>query len=150
MAEKKQTPKVVVRTPKQQEYLESVMRMRQIEGQAANVQNNLAALERVLIETEVTLASLDAMKNQNAVKESLIPLGSGVFADGTLKKSDKILLDVGAGVVLEKSIDDAMAFMKERSENVRKNLTDFQNVLLNLEKSYSEAGQRAQQLQKEV
>lgn len=151
MAEQKKVlSKAVKQSPQQREYVENVVRMRQIENEATNVQNNLMALERALMETSTTLMALNSMKDLTSVKESQIPLGSGVFADGTLKKSDKVLLDIGAGVVVERSVKDTIAFMKEREENIKKNLIDFQNILTNLERSYSEAGQRVQELQKGV
>src|SRR3990170_5287398 len=111
MAEQKKIlPGAVKQSPRQREYVENVVRMRQIEAEASNIQNNLMALERALMETTTTLIALSAMKGLTSIKESQIPLGSGVFAGGTLKKSDKVLLDIGAGAVVERSVADTIAF----------------------------------------
>ena len=38
--------------------------------------------------------------------ELLVPLSSGIFVKAALKQNDKIILNVGAGTAVEKSIDE--------------------------------------------
>lgn len=58
----------------------------------------------------VTLKELDT----SSTSEVLIPLGGGVFVNGTTPPVDKLLVAIGADVVVEKSIDEALKYLEER------------------------------------
>lgn len=137
-------------TPERREYLESVVRLRNIENQVANIQNQLKTYEVALVELITTKEALESLEKQKKDETSLLPFGSGVFVDGILKKQNKILIDVGAGVLLEKTVLEALDILKKREGNLRKNMVDFQNILSNLEKTYLKTSQRIQELEKKV
>ncbi|GEM_PF-2454284 len=130
------------------EYLDSMVRMKYIEEQAGAIQQQLILLERSIQEIDITRNTLGIMKKHGVTSDSLFPLGSGIFADGTLKKADKILMDVGAGVMVEKTIEEAIKFLNEREEILKRNFAEYQTVLGNMQQSYQEMGQRVQQLQR--
>jgi prefoldin alpha subunit len=58
----------------------------------------------------VTLRGLDT----SSTSEVLIPLGGGVFVNGKTPPVDKILVAIGADVVVEKGIDEALKYLEER------------------------------------
>ncbi|MEE9585696.1 MAG: prefoldin subunit alpha [Nitrososphaerales archaeon] len=58
----------------------------------------------------VTLKELDT----SSTSEVLIPLGGGVFVNGKTPPVDKLLVAIGADVVVEKSIDEALKYLEER------------------------------------
>lgn len=131
-----------------QQYLASMVRMKYIEEQAGGIQQQLAMLERAIQEAVLTINTLNIMKKHSNTSDSLFPIGSGVFADGTLKKAEHVLIEVGAGVVVEKTIEEAIKIINEREEILRKNLAEYQTILINMEQSYREAGQKVQELQR--
>lgn len=137
-------------SPERRDYMESIMRMRSIEGQVTNIQNQLRTYESALIEVMTTKEALDSLKKHKKDEVSLLPLGSGVFADGVLKKKDRILIDVGAGALLEKTVSESLKMLEERETNIRQNIVGLQNIISNLEKSYLKTGQKIQELEKKV
>ncbi len=60
--------------------------------------------------------SFDALKNLAYDSEtiSLVPLGTGVYVKSTIHSVDKVLVNVGAGVVVEKKKNDATNFIEQR------------------------------------
>jgi prefoldin alpha subunit len=95
---------------------------RDIQDQLQNIQN---------IELEVFRTS-EALKNLKEKGVSLFSLGSGVFAKGELREINKLLVNVGANVLVEKNIDEAVTFLEDRKkelEGIRTNLLSEMKVI---------------------
>lgn len=60
--------------------------------------------------------SYDALKNLSSESEtiSLVPLGIGVYAKSIISPVNKVLVNIGANVVVEKKKDDATNFVEQR------------------------------------
>lgn len=78
-------------------------------------------LERALIEARSALETVKSLGSENPT-EVLMPIGAGVLLKGTPPNSEKILVNVGANVVLEKSRDDATAILESRIESLEKGI----------------------------
>ncbi len=70
-------------------------------------------LERILIESK---SSLDTVKglSETPSEEVLIPVGGGVLLRARPPSTDKVLLNIGANVVLEKPREEAVKFIETR------------------------------------
>jgi prefoldin alpha subunit len=79
-------------------------------------------LERVLIETR---SSLDTIKGLSAStsEEVLVPVGGGILLRASPPKTDKVLLNIGANVVVERTKDVATKFMDARAGDLEENIT---------------------------
>jgi prefoldin alpha subunit len=78
-------------------------------------------LERILIETRSSLETLSGLTS-TATDEVLIPVGGGILLRGSPPKTDKVLLNVGANVVVEKNRDDATKFMETRANEIEESI----------------------------
>lgn len=77
-------------------------------------------LERALLETK---AALDAMKGlATNPEEVIIPLGGGVLIKSNTPKSDRILVNIGSNVVVERSREEATAFLEKRSKDIESSI----------------------------
>jgi prefoldin alpha subunit len=83
--------------------------------QANEIRNQIVALQN--IENEIA-RSEEAIKNLKEGNVSLFSIGSGIFVKGTLKNVDKVLVNVGSAIIIEKSIDDSLAFLSERKKEI--------------------------------
>ena len=61
------------------------------------------------------------MKEAKNGSEILIPIGGGTFAYADTKDVNKILTDVGSGIVVEKTPDEAIAVINKRIESLQIN-----------------------------
>jgi prefoldin alpha subunit len=78
-------------------------------------------LERILIETRAavdTLAGLASAKSD----EILIPIGGAVLVRAIPPKAEKVLLNVGANVVVEKPREYASKFMEARANEIEESI----------------------------
>jgi prefoldin alpha subunit len=131
---------------KENQMREILVNLKYLESQIAAVQGQLQVMERGLIEIGTTKNSLESIKDLKKDVSSLYPLGSGMFAKGTLAKQDCLLVDVGAGAIIEKDIADAERILQSREADVRANIGNYQGLLANLEKQYSDLAEKARSL----
>jgi prefoldin alpha subunit len=83
--------------------------------QANEIRNQIITLQN--IENEI-LRSEEAIKNLKEGNVSLFSIGSGIFVKGALKNVDKVLVNVGHGIIIEKTIDDSLTFLSERKKEI--------------------------------
>ncbi|KAI9309383.1 prefoldin, alpha subunit [Cunninghamella echinulata] len=67
--------------------------------------------------------SVDSLKGEKPdEKEILVPLTSSLYVPGKLSNVEKVIVDIGTGYYVEKSVDDASKFYNEKVDFVKKNL----------------------------
>ena len=119
------------------------VRLKYLENQMTTAQGQMNMLERGMMEIGNTRLTISSLKSLSKDANSLLPLGSGMFAKGTLAKQEKILVDVGAGAIIEKDITEAEKILEGRESDIRTNMTNVQNMLINLEREYNELADKA-------
>jgi len=86
---------------------------KQLDVQVETLQNYLIDLTR----TKTTLANL---KEEAKPEETLLQLGSGVMIKAKPIDPKKVFYNVGAGVIIEKPVDDAIKDIDKRVDEVEK------------------------------
>ncbi|MCW1296517.1 MAG: prefoldin subunit alpha [Candidatus Parvarchaeota archaeon] len=86
---------------------------------AQTLEDQILNLEMKRNELEIVSGSLDEIKDKKD-KEILVPLGSGVFLRGKLLESEKVLINVGANVIVEKSLEEAKNIITSQIEEIEK------------------------------
>jgi len=79
-----------------------VAEVRMLESTYNDLSSRQSLLERILIETR---SSLDTIKGLSASTsdEVLVPVGGGILLRASPPKTDKVLLNIGANVVVERT-----------------------------------------------
>jgi len=86
-----------------------------IDMQLQYLQSTLADYQRA----KLTVEQLHAADENSEV---LIPVGAGTFINGSLKNASNVLIGVGAGLVVEKTVDEAVLKLEERMKRIEENL----------------------------
>jgi len=128
---------------KENQVREILVRLKYLENQMTTAQAQMNMLERGMMEIGNTRLTISSLKSLSKDANSLLPLGSGMFAKGTLAKQEKILVDVGAGAIIEKDITEAEKILESRESDIKTNMTNVQNMLINLEREYNELADKA-------
>lgn len=129
------------------------------EGQI--LQQQIANLQATLAEID---SSAETLKNLKSVKEEvLLPIGAGVYLKAKIIDNDKILLSIGADVIAEKNVNEAVEFLASKSKKInelrnqlQKNLVEVSNNIMKLDEDAKKitgrmrAGKDVQQEEKEV
>ena len=99
-----------------------IAEVRMLESTYNDLSSRQSLLERILIETR---SSLDTIKGLSASssEEVLVPVGGGILLRASPPKTDKVLLNIGANVVVERTKDVATKFMDARAGDLEENIT---------------------------
>jgi prefoldin alpha subunit len=78
-------------------------------------------LERALIESRGALDSIKGLSD-GPTKEVLTQIGAGAMLRSEPPATDRVLVSIGANIVIEKSKEEAVAILEERSREVEKTI----------------------------
>jgi prefoldin alpha subunit len=90
----------------------------QYQAQADGIAHQLNLMQITAQGLERALVAADALEKAEVGQEILVPIGSGSFIHGTLASKEKIVLNVGAGVSIEKTATEAKEILKVRKSEV--------------------------------
>jgi prefoldin alpha subunit len=84
-----------------------------------------------MLEIEGTLNSIDEIeKSQN--KEILFPIGSNVHVPGKLERIDRMIVELGANVAIENSVEETRRILGKRKKILENGLTMLEKEIVNL------------------
>jgi len=95
--------------------------IRVLEGGLEELSARQSFVERVLLDTNRSIETIKGISSSSS-EEVLVPVGAGVLLRSVPPKVDKVLVNVGANVVVEKSKDEAMTFMEGRAKELEESL----------------------------
>ncbi len=126
------------------ELQEAVVKIRAIEQQVPTLQRNIEELNKILIETATALNTLQEVMKLEKEQNTKTPIGSGVFINSKVNKQEKVLMEVGEGVIVEKPIKEAIASLEKRQESIQENLEQMSASLQKMEEEYLELAKKIQ------
>ena len=124
-----------------EEMRQLLVEIRFLEGSARVLQSRLDIVTAAMSETLTAIQTLEGAKGQADSSEVMIPIGSGSFVKAKLADPGNIIIGVGAGVCVEKSVEDSIKDLRLRSselEKARISVTQQLSQLLNQTEDYRE------------
>jgi len=100
--------------------------------QIQQLQQNLAALEKHILDLTNLNENLQEISKTENYDEVLIPFGSGIFFRGKITNSRNVVMNVGAGICVDKSTDDASKVISEQTEHTKKGMDQLQEEFANV------------------
>lgn len=99
----------------QQKYLELQM----MDAQIKQLEKQLTTVEQQVVELQMIQKSLDELPNTKKGTDLFVPISQGIFAKAKLEENDSLLVSVGAGVVVKKTIPDAKKMLDEQLKAIK-------------------------------
>jgi prefoldin alpha subunit len=112
-----------------EDFQKSLVQLRVYEGSARALQARLEIVNAALNEFSLASTTLEGVKTQKTDEDALIPVGGGSYVRVKLSDISKIVMGVGAGVAVEKPIEDSVNEFKERITDLDKARTSLQEQL---------------------
>lgn len=88
-----------------------------LQGQLEELRKQAITLQTKFIEVESTKIAIQDITKLKEANELLIPIGSGIYTTGRALKGN-MLVDVGAGILLTKSPEEAEKVLEEKSGEI--------------------------------
>lgn len=106
------TPEESAQAERQMQEMVMVGESLQMEARALDEQR--AFLEQLSRDLGRGRATLDTLRVSQGGEEVLLPVGGGTYVRAQIVEPGKVLSSLGSGVVVESSVDDAIARLEER------------------------------------
>jgi prefoldin alpha subunit len=75
------------------------------------------------------LKAIESMKTAEVGQNILVSIGEGSFIHAKLASTDKVILDVGANVSIEKNVDDAKETLSKRKDQLEEGVRKLNETL---------------------
>ncbi|MFH1650218.1 MAG: prefoldin subunit alpha [Candidatus Woesearchaeota archaeon] len=122
---------------------EKMMELHSINEYLEKLQGQMTKMQENLLELTSITEALASMENFKGEPSAFLPLASGIFIKGTIKPDSTVMMNVGQGVVVEKSINEALTLIEKQKKNL-------ESIWQKADKQFDELVERAQSLQKEI
>lgn len=121
---------------------EMVQQSRMFEAYMNDVMSKQVAVTRLLEEARLASTTMQNITSDSEV-ESLMPMGIGVYVRTMVPPIKKVLVNLGAGVAVEKSREDALNYVESR-------IKEYEVAARQLEAQRHEVAMRMDQLQSQI
>ncbi len=98
-----------------------VLESRVLESTYNELTSRQNLLQQALIESRAALEAIKGLAEADS-KEILTQIGGGAILRSPPPSTDKVMLGVGAGIVIEKPREEAVALLEERTREYEKTL----------------------------
>ena len=103
-----------------------VMEARILESTFNELSARQNMLERALLENRAALEAIKGLTDQKPT-EALLQIGAGVLVRASPPSVDSVLVNVGANVVIEKTREEATAYLEARAREVEQSVVSLLN-----------------------
>lgn len=90
---------------------------------AEEMQKEITLVQNLIAEIDTASGTLKHIGELEEEKEVLIPIASGIYARVTMKKQEKFLVSIGSNVLVEKTLEQTLDFLKNQREELQKHLS---------------------------
>lgn len=96
--------------------------MRYLEQTAETLQQRISMVNAAIADLSYANLTLDGIEKEKENTELLVPIGGNSYVKAKLADTDKVIVGMGAGVSVEKTLADAKVILKERLEELEKTM----------------------------
>ena len=98
------------------------MEMRYLEQTADALQQRISMVNAALTDINYANMTLDGIEQEKENSEMLIPIGGSSYVKVKLADTNKVIIGMGSGVSVEKTLPEAKATLKERLDELEKTM----------------------------
>ena len=135
-----------IKMTKDEEASKYMMIVEQCKEQLNQLEMQSQYIQAAIMDYNKARLTIEQLKKIEKETEMIFPIGGGTYINSKTKKPEKILIDIGAGIVTEKTYDEAIKKIDERIQNIEKSLTRLNEMIQNIQKQGEEATEKAQKL----
>jgi prefoldin alpha subunit len=109
--------------------------MRYLEQTAEALQQRISMVNAALTDINYANMTLNGIEKEKENAEMLVPIGGSSYLKVKLADSDKVIISLGSGVSIEKTLPEAKANLKER-------LDELEKTMVSAQQQFSQVAQR--------
>lgn len=106
-----------------------VVELRILEGTAEALQSRINLVNAALTELRVADMTLEGLEKEGKETSLFVPIGGGSYVKAKLESADTVVVGIGAGVAIEKTMKEAKEKVGNRIAELEKTRTTLQQQL---------------------
>jgi prefoldin alpha subunit len=110
-----------------QEIQKKIVQFQLLRANLQMIEEKERELGENLLELRETLEALKELESVKADSEIMIHIGSGNYVGGKILDTQRVLVNIGAGVMVSKERKEAEKLIKDRIEEIEKLVERFEN-----------------------
>ena len=119
--------------------------MQMMEGYLSELSQKEATIVSVIREASSAIQSLKTIDTKTD-NETLVPVGLGTFIKTKVVPNEKLILNIGAGIAIEKDKDSAINFLELRLKEMQVALQETSNQKQQISASLEQGKQQMEQM----
>lgn len=100
--------------------------MRFLEQTAETLQQRVSMITAAITDLTYASMTLEGIEKEKEDAELLVPIGGSSYIKAKLATTDKVVVGIGAGVSVEKTLQEAKTIVKERLDELEKTMASVQ------------------------
>ncbi|MBS7643645.1 prefoldin subunit alpha [Candidatus Bathyarchaeota archaeon] len=120
-----------------------IIELRLLEGTAEELQARLNIIDSAIADSQIAGLTLDGLKNKEKDTQLLIPIGAGSYIKAGIVEPDKVIIGIGAGISVEKTIDEAKT-------SVANQLAELEKVRQSLQQQFVQVAQKINETRSKI
>jgi prefoldin alpha subunit len=132
----------------QKELQEKILTYRLLEARLDGLLKQRDMLASKLIEIQTTLASIDEIEKSK--EEILFPIGAEAYAFGKVVDKNKLIVEIGANVALEKNVEEGKQILSKRMTEMESALSAMQKDMMEISAAMDQLGPEIQELAEQL
>ena len=137
---------MATRSSQEEELRKLSVEMRYLEQTATALQQRISMVNATLTDLAYATATLEGLEKEKENAEMIVPIGGNSYVQVKLANPDKIIVGLGAGVSVEKTLTEAKITIKERLEELEKTLQSAQTQFNQVAERINAGQKRAESL----
>jgi len=117
---------MAARSAAEEELNKLSMEMRFLEQTAETLQQRIGMINAAITDLSYANMTLESMEKEKENSELLVPIGGSSYIKVKLASNDKVIVGMGAGVSIEKTLPEAKAIVKERLDELERTMNSAQ------------------------
>jgi prefoldin alpha subunit len=117
---------VASRSKEEDELRKLSVEMRFLEQTAETLQQRMSMMNAAITDLTYANMTLEGIEQEKENAELLVPIGGSSYVKVKLANPDKVVVGMGAGVSIEKTLPEAKAIVKERLDELEKTMRSAQ------------------------
>ena len=119
--------------------------MQMLEGYLSELSQKEATIVSIIREASSAIQSLKTIDTKTD-NETLVPVGLGTFIKTKVVPNEKLILNIGAGIAIEKDNDSAINFLELRLKEMQVALQETSNQKQQISASLEQGKQQMEQM----
>lgn len=124
--------------------------LRLLEQTAETLQSRIQMVNTVIADLTYSNMTLEGVEKEKENSELLVPIGGSSYIKAKLANTDKVIVGMGAGVSVEKTLPEAKEIVKKRLDDLGKSRLSLQQQFTEVAEKINSDRQRFERLVSEM